>query len=737
MGRLESFVGTRRLAVFRLSSVSVATRLAASIVAVSVLSLLATTFIGVSSGQSLSQQLNEQQLVGLRTTGALGVADYMEGLSRTAETVASSPQTAFAIDAFAQAHRDLDTPDANVSDSLVARYRVDYIEPFSDVGIELDSRDIVSESPAALYLQHTYGAPIRDDDDAISVDDAGDGTDWSVAHAALHPAFREVVQRRGLIDLLLVEPENSFVVYSARKQPDLGTSLRLGPFSGSSIADAVNRAAASPSGGVVLSDLSFYPPAGLNPVGAVASPVVVDGSLAGVVVLIYDSSELTNILSANRDWDRAGYPPTSDTVLISSDGTTRSDPRAFIEDPTSFAADLAESSRLDQARAQIDAAETTVLVHEVDPQTLSAALNGVGEAERRPTSLGGQALSSVGSVAVNGLDWFVVAEVSTDVADSDLGEFQNVLIAGAAIFVVGLAFAAVAWSRRILRPVRELSDRLGDHRDGHRPVNIPEHSPTEFHRLGSSFESMKAALEDRQTRLNDARGERLDLLRRLLPPAAAERVANGDVQGLDAVSQATVVVVVVRGLGALVRDDDNEANRLLIDRLYADLDDIADEHGLGRIKVVGDAYFAVCGHETPYIDHAPRSVAFAADAQYLIAELHGPDASVERDASNLGSAIGIHSGSVTVGMAGGSRLVYDVWGKAVSVAHRLARSGSDRQILASSDTAALLPETTVRHPVQRAENPSPYGDVPGPASSNVVIDVEVWEISANSVRAGA
>ena len=117
--------------------------------------------------------------------------------------------------------------------------------------------------------------------------------------------------------------------------------------------------------------------------------------------------------------------------------------------------------------------------------------------------------------------------------------------------------------------------------------------------------------------------------------------------------------------------------------------------------------------------------------------MRGLNASGDREASNLGSVIGIHSGSVTVGMAGGSRLVYDVWGRAVSVAHRLARSGSDGQILASSDTVALLPESTVRQLFRTPETQPHDGDGSGPASDGALGDPEIWEISANSVRAGA
>ena len=67
----------------------------------------------------------------------------------------------------------------------------------------------------------------------------------------------------------------------------------------------------------------------------------------------------------------------------------------------------------------------------------------------------------------------------------------------------------------------------------------------------------------------------------------------------------------------------------------------------------------------PYIDHAPRSIDFAVESMSFIAGLV-TDVPLE-------FAIGVHSGAVTTGMAGGASLVYDVWGVTVSQAHRLAR----------------------------------------------------------------
>jgi class 3 adenylate cyclase len=58
----------------------------------------------------------------------------------------------------------------------------------------------------------------------------------------------------------------------------------------------------------------------------------------------------------------------------------------------------------------------------------------------------------------------------------------------------------------------------------------------------------------------------------------------------------------------------------------------------------------------------------------------------------LATAIGITTGPVTVGMSGGTRLVYDVWGPTVTTAHALARAAHAGEIIVTEATRARLPE---------------------------------------------
>lgn len=708
------------------ASTSMGTRLPAAVVTVSLLALVVATVVAVVTGRDLGQEINEEQLVALRASGTIDVTSHMRSLERTAEALGSSPQAVAAVEAFTDAHRELlelspqeRSPEerAAARDAVASHHRETYVDPLAEAGREIGLRDIVATNEASFYLQNEYAVDLGVIRNPATVDDANDGSQWSEIHQAVHPVYRDVVNRRDLVDLFLIEPDNGYVVYSVQKRPELGSSLDVGPFSGSVLAQAFDAVRADPDAGVVTTDLASYDPALTDAVGAIASPVMDGERLAGVLVLMYDSGPITDLLTADQDWDEGGFPETGDSYLIDADGTTRTEPRSYLEDPV-LHLDLSEESGLltEEERATIEAAESTVLVQPAVEETVNAAEEGDTSVESRPTMVGTDAFSGIDPVPLEGLDWFVVSEVGVEAAEGNLDEFQQLLIVGSATFIVALTFLAVAWAAGIVRPVRAISDRLGSENLARRreggdpdPIEVPVRSPVEFHRLAESFEQMATALADQHTRLTAARRDRLRLLRRMLPPGMADRIARGDVQSLEEVPQATVVAVVVLELGQLVRIGEQSSEREVVDRLHAELDEAAERHGLERVKVLGDVYFAACGHDRPLIDHAPRSVAFAADAEDAIRVI-GSESSAD-----LGVAVGIQTGPVTVGMTGGTRLLYDVWGETVTAAHYLARQAPRDSILVSDQTRQLLPDSVE---LRRASE-----DVEG----------EAWTVSSASV----
>ena len=97
------------------------------------------------------------------------------------------------------------------------------------------------DTPAKRYLQLKHTVPHDNFDDALAVDDAGDGSAWSAAHARYHDFFRELTTRYDYEDVMLVDKDGD-IVHTAYKGVDLGTNIRTGQYAGGNLQEATDAA---------------------------------------------------------------------------------------------------------------------------------------------------------------------------------------------------------------------------------------------------------------------------------------------------------------------------------------------------------------------------------------------------------------------------------------------------------------------------------------------------------------
>ncbi|CAG2126527.1 Regulator of RpoS [Cupriavidus yeoncheonensis] len=107
----------------------------------------------------------------------------------------------------------------------------------------------------------------------------------------------------------------------------------------------------------------------------------------------------------------------------------------------------------------------------------------------------------------------------------------------------------------------------------------------------------------------------------------------------------------------------------ILNEIFADFDDIADNRGLEKIKTIGDAYMAAAGLPFPAADHAARAAHMALDMMELLNRFN------ERSGYDLQLRVGIHSGAVIAGVIGRRKFIYDLWGETVNIASRMESHG--------------------------------------------------------------
>jgi adenylate cyclase len=152
----------------------------------------------------------------------------------------------------------------------------------------------------------------------------------------------------------------------------------------------------------------------------------------------------------------------------------------------------------------------------------------------------------------------------------------------------------------------------------------------------------------------------------------------------DSFADVTVVIADIVGFSELTPAVSPERLALLLDEIFASFDALAQEHGLKKIKTLGNSYMAAAGVPVPSGDHAARAAAMALD---MVAAL---DALNQRGGYSLQVRIGIATGPVVAGVIGKRLYLYDVWGDAVNTASRMESHGVAGRVQVSESTQRLL-----------------------------------------------
>lgn len=194
--------------------------------------------------------------------------------------------------------------------------------------------------------------------------------------------------------------------------------------------------------------------------------------------------------------------------------------------------------------------------------------------------------------------------------------------------------------------------------------------------------SASSALEDANQRVES-------LLLNVLPRSVAERLIDADERGnptsiVESFDEATILFADIVGFTKLSHDmPPGELIRFLND-LFSAFDELAEKHGVEKIKTIGDAYMAVSG--LPELDerHAARIADMALDIL----------ATTQRFSRETGRAleirIGINSGPVIAGVIGRRKFIYDLWGDAVNMASRMERHSAPSVIQTGDRTYEIL-----------------------------------------------
>ena len=341
--RLERFRRGRLLA-----RVSIQSKLILMLVLCTILAAAVVGAIAFRTGRNSMREAVFNQLTEVRQSQSRAVESQIDDLRNSLIIYTHGSVSISALEAFSTGFDQLATAPTtpaqgqNIVDYYTSGF-VKEVEQYS--GTKLDAASLLPTSNAQRYLQANYTVArprTLDEGDAyaIALNDAHDGSAWSVANARYQDFFRQIVTRYEFQDALLLDAHGN-VVYTAFKDVDLGTNILDGPYSGSTLRGAYLKAMSSNALDYVgFTDFELYQPAEMQPTAWMLAPLRKDGRTEGVLALQFPITKINRLMTFDKQWAQSGQGKTGETILAGPDDLMRSDSRLFLENPQQYKQDV-------------------------------------------------------------------------------------------------------------------------------------------------------------------------------------------------------------------------------------------------------------------------------------------------------------------------------------------------------------------------------------------------------------
>jgi class 3 adenylate cyclase len=679
-----------------MSRVSIQSKLLVMLLMTSILSAAIVGAIGYQSGRNSLRASVFDRLTEIRQSQSRQLQTGISDLENSLVIYSRGSTASQALTAFTAGFDQLGS--STISPSQQQALSGYYTNRFAkderaQTGDTVDVSALLPSSPAQQYLQAyytvpfgDYSKPTADWDAAIKFDDARDGSAWTAANAQYNDFFREIVTRFQFEDALLLDTRGN-VVYSAYKGVDLGTNVLTGPYKGSELGGAYQKALDSNTVDYVgLTDFGDYQPAD-EPTAWFVSPVGPQGHVDGVLALQFPISKINRLMTMDGRWEESGMGTTGETFIVGPDDLMRSNSRLFIEDPQAYKRDvIAAGTPPDVAESAIRQHGTT-LVQPVATNATKLAQQGQRGTLIANDYLGHETLQAYAPADIPGLRWAVVAKIDTSEAFAPVSAFTRKLVLSTVAIIFAVCIAAMLLARLFVRPIRRLESGAQQISSGDYGTTIPVVSRDEFGDLTVAFNDMSRNLAIKEDLLNEQRRENDRIMLSLMPEQVVARYRDGEETIAQDHQDVTVIFADIVGLDELSADLTSDESLAIVNKLVRQFDAAAESLGIERVRTLRNGYLASCGLNVPRIDNVRRTVDFALEMNRIVDRFNG------EGQHQLRLRAGIDTGRVSSGLVGRSSLAYDMWGAAVDLAYQVQSGSPQPGIYVTSDVYDAMRDT--------------------------------------------
>ncbi|ARE39375.1 Methyl-accepting chemotaxis protein I (serine chemoreceptor protein) [Rhodovulum sp. P5] len=272
-----------------------------------------------------------------------------------------------------------------------------------------------------------------------ALEDAGDGSAYSAAHAPVQRQLRSMLDNFGYYDIFLFNLKGD-LIYTVVKEADFGENFATGKYADTGLGQVYREAAKAAKGSVAISDFAPYAPSADAPAGFMASPIFdSNGTRVGVMAFQLPIDMLADHINATAALGEKG-----DIYIAAVDGTARTashfQGRFKIFDDLGFVPYVAAH----------DAGKTGFFSGDVGAS-------------------GDKTLAYTREIEFDWADWMIVVELDQAETLADLAAFRHSvigLVAGSLVLALVISIFA---SRGITRPLQSFLNSMqkvasGDYR---------------------------------------------------------------------------------------------------------------------------------------------------------------------------------------------------------------------------------------------------------------------------------
>ena len=680
---------------------TIQSKLQALLLVVSLGSVVVVSGIGWYKTETILKTKIAEQLEGVSTTKAEQFESYFENLTNQVGMLASDGNV---VNAMVELNAGFQILDRNFIppawDIALNAYYTEHFFPKLEKNLfpeVLNPSVYIPTGQAARYLQYYYIAanpnPVGKKDKLL---DAGDGSDYSKAHAKYQQFFAGIIQKFGYYDLFLINHKTGDIVYSYFKETDFATSRLQGFYYQSALAELVRTVQSNPTkGSIQVADFKPYRPSYNAPAAFLATPIYSGSNMIGILAVQIPIEKINNAISRNNNWEVSGLQKTGEAYLVGPDSLMRSTSRFWVEDPKKYQNVLRQMGTDQKTLELMQTFNTTIGLQKVNAPAVQAALEGQKGMMVTRNYRGEEVLSSYSPLKLNGLNWAILAEMEVGEAYSPLYRLQVILLIAAAIFLLLTAFLGAVAAKMFTIPLRRLTDSARKLSAGELNAEVDVKSQDEFGELATEFKQVANKLQQVEEQLENKKQENEILLQNILPRAIAERRKQGETNIADSFKQVTILNAHLAGISELNKRLSPQEMAELLTKLFDEFDDSAERYGIERQKSLSTDYMAVCGLTEAKFDRSKRTVDFALG---MIDIVHRLNVNYH---SALALRIAIHEGAVTAGIVGTERFGYSIWGETAYIASSLQSKADLNYILLTRNVYERLADsyTFIQNPV--------------------------------------